>query len=85
MRLNLFILILSTCVLVGGCKWKDDFRGRLQPQQQLLEPKPTFNEDSSQYVGDELAKGIKTEVPLESIDELSEIPELPEHPVPLTE
>jgi hypothetical protein len=66
---------------LAGCKWRDDFRSRLQPQYQERDVKPTFNEDSDDFVGEEYITGRSKDDPeLESIDELSDIPELPERP-----
>ena len=81
------LLYVSCLPFVFGCRWQDDFRIQRQPQYRQIEPQATFNEDSDYYVGDEIAKeGVdeleiaKPEVP--SIDALSEIPPVPEHPVP---
>lgn len=81
---KIFTLITLVCMVMGlsACKWRDDFRSRIQPQYQEQEPKPTFNEDSDDYVGDEIAKGARPddEPELDEIDELSDIPELPDRP-----
>ena len=89
------MLIKGTCLTLGvlamsfslsGCHWQDDFRSRVHPQYERPEPKPTFNADSDEYVGDEIAKGVVPEgrePKLEKIDDLSKIPEVPEKPTPM--
>lgn len=77
--------MLSTFVLLGnqGCRWNDDFRDRAQPQLLEQQPRPTLNPDSNDYVEDDTnpeAMVDKT-TPLPDVDGLSEIPELPDHPI----
>ena len=80
------LLITFVCtapLFLQGCLWNDDFRSRVQPTHDIPEPKATFNEDSKYYVGDEVAKpGPQDDADLEAIDDLSEIPELPDKPTP---
>lgn len=73
-----------------GCKWRDDFRGREQPQPLEQTPVPTLNADSDEYVGDRIAKEYADDITRErqedaptslpDIDGLSRIPEVPEYP-----
>lgn len=81
-----WILILAIVLPMSACKWQDDFRTRKQPLYGDLPAKPTLNKDSEQYVGDKTASEIEgriyhPETPIPEIDDRSEIPELPEHPV----
>ena len=77
-------IMISSMFLLGnnGCRWQDDFRSREHPRVSEPEYKPTFNSDSPYYVGDDVASGreVQKEVPLDDIDGLSNIPEVPEHP-----
>lgn len=78
---RLLTLVALLALTVIGCKWQDDFRSRVHPQHENPAPRPTFNEDSEEYVGDEMAKGRKPSGPeLKAIDDLSTIPELPDEP-----
>lgn len=65
-----------------GCRWNDDFRSRVQPRYLELAPRPTLNQDSKDYVGDEAPfkeeDGEKDA--LKAIDGLSPIPSVPEYP-----
>lgn len=84
MKMKLALTLIFGMVVslsLQGCKWRDDFRSRVHPQYQEEEPEPTFNRDSDYYVGDEVVTGKRKDGPkLEAIDELSEIPELPDKP-----
>jgi hypothetical protein len=79
------IIILTVAILVmgtAGCRWRDDFRDRQQPQMLELPIRATLNPDSRDYVGDDTkdAQEAGRRTRLRNIDELSEIPESPEHP-----
>lgn len=70
---------------LSACKWRDDFRDRVQPQYSEVQAKPTLNRDSSQYVGDKTARQLRNEPvnpdsELPEIDERHQIPELPDQP-----
>jgi hypothetical protein len=91
-------VILLTSFVVSGCRWRDDFRERQQPQYLELQPEPTLNVDSPEYVGvhrktaaereaalkDQEADSTAERRSLPSIDNLSKIPALPEHPAGVT-
>ncbi len=80
------VTCLGICLVVVGCRWNDDFRSRIQPQPKTLEPEPTFNVDSPDYVGDDVAHGLRDtsqDELVEPIDELSDIPDLPDSPTPI--
>ncbi len=91
-------VILLTLFVVSGCRWRDDFRERQQPQYLELPPEPTLNVDSPEYVGvhrktaaekeaalkDPEADPTTAEMPLPGIDNLSKIPALPDHPAGVT-
>lgn len=79
------ILIIILALALSSCKWRDDFRERVQPQYGELPAEPTLNEDSDQFVGDKTARELRGEhqplgddVP--EIDDRKEIPELPDYP-----
>lgn len=77
------LILLGFFVLVGqGCKWVDDFRERQQPQYLERVTRPTLNPYSVDYKGDdthcEEDEAMSTSLP--EIDELSPIPDVPEHP-----
>lgn len=73
-------IILLICL--GGCKWRDDFRDRSQPQLLEPAPRPTLNPDSTDYNGNpiEEEERVEKETSLPAIDNLSTIPEVPDHP-----
>lgn len=80
-----YLLVIGLLFSLLGCKWRDDFRERVQPQYAELPAKPTLNPDSDQYVGDKEAHRIQgeynpSEHPVPEIDDRSDIPPLPEHP-----
>lgn len=80
-------MIMAILPIMVGCKWQDDFRGRVQPQYGDLPAEPTLNRDSEQYIGDKRASELEgmidetEEVSIPEIDERSNIPALPEHPI----
>lgn len=81
---NQIIILMATLLLLTlqGCKWRDDFRERQQPQYFEPTGRPTLNHDSIDYVGDDthLEEDVEKSTPLPSIDRLSPIPEVPEYP-----
>jgi len=81
----IFVSIMTSSLLsLVSCKWRDDFRDGQQPQMLEKEHRPTFNADSDDYVGDAVAGRGKyknnDDVPVPDIDDLSEIPAVPDHP-----
>lgn len=82
-RLALIVTMSMLSLLcLEGCKWRDDFRDRAQPQLLEQAPRPTLNPDSIDYMGNPILEEEITEkcTELPSIDGLSEIPEVPEYP-----
>lgn len=81
---SLFRIIIAVILvsLITGCKWRDDFRERQQPQYLEQSDRPTLNRDSLDYKGDDTHKAQEDEkaTALPSIDGLSPIPEVPEYP-----
>ena len=77
----IFTLVLLV-VALPGCKWRDDFRDRRQPQYFEQEPKPTLNPDSVDYEGNDIDTVEQEEkaMKLPAIDGRSKIPEVPEYP-----
>lgn len=67
---------------MSGCKWVDDFRARLQPDYQPLQPRPTLNRESEDFIEDDTNKTSEDEraTPLPAIDGRSVLPEVPDHP-----
>lgn len=90
MKVLTVIIISSSLLGLSACSWRDDFRERQQPYYLEYEPKPTFNMDSEQYVGDEVVQeyqgGNENKYPplmtIPEIDNRQEMPYIPEHPVP---
>jgi len=78
----LFCTLILSLVTTLGCRWRDDFRDRQQPQ--LLEQplRPTLNPDSKDYAGDDtnVEHDMTVGVPLPEIDKLTTIPESPAYP-----
>lgn len=71
--------ILLVCL--GGCKWRDDFRDRAQPQMLEQPERPTLNVDSTDYTGNPIKEEERVQrAPLPAIDDLSVIPEVPDYP-----
>ena len=79
--IRMFVISILPTLLLVGCSWRDDFRQRVQPQALGEKPKPTFNQDSLYYVGDEVAypEDPAELVDMDQVDGLSEIPPLPEN------
>lgn len=66
---------------ISGCKWRDDFRDRAQPQMLEQPERPTLNVDSTDYTTNPIKEEEKVQrAPLPYIDDLSIIPEVPEYP-----
>lgn len=79
-----YMMTLLGLVVLGtqGCKWVDDFRERQQPQYLERVTRPTLNPDSVDYKGDDTHCEEDNEAltPVPEIDEISPIPEVPNHP-----
>lgn len=77
-------VILGSMILlvsVGGCKWRDDFRDREQPQMLVQPERATLNMDSTDYTTNPIwEEEVIQQAPLPAIDNLSIIPEVPEYP-----
>lgn len=76
---RLIMLTISFLLVMTACKWRDDFRDRQQPN--YMEPqtsRPTLNRDSIDYQEEDSDSQEKADLP--AIDELSQIPELPQYP-----
>ena len=91
--MKLLALILVSLIMIlplQACKWKDDFRDRRQPYYLEYNPEATFNVDSEQYVGDDVAREIQGEVIgpdqfIPEIDDRADLPYIPEHPAGVVE
>ena len=81
-RLFIIALGILSFLYLEGCKWRDDFRDRAQPQLLEQGPRPTLNPDSIDYTGNPIKEEarIEKETELPCIDGLSDIPEVPEYP-----
>lgn len=76
------VVIGSTILLIcmQGCKWRDDFRDRAQPQILEQPERATLNIDSTDYTTKPICAEDIQKTPLPDIDNLSIIPEVPEYP-----
>lgn len=80
-KAGLVIRSLILLVCVQGCKWRDDFRDRAQPQMLEQSERATLNIDSTDYMTNPTCEEKEIQqTPLPDIDNLSIIPEVPEHP-----
>lgn len=85
MQKKKLILVGFLLVTLQGCKWVDDFRERERPQYLELPPRATLNPDAKDYKGDDTHcdeddAEMAAERDLPYIDEVSPIPEVPDHP-----
>lgn len=77
------LVVIGFFVIAGqGCKWVDDFREREQPQYLERPARATLNPDAIDYKGDDthMEEDLDHCTPLPYIDEISPIPEVPDHP-----
>ena len=80
-RVNIWMGSLIFLICLGGCKWRDDFRDRAQPQMLTQPERGTLNIDSTDYTTNPILEEEEIqETPIRCIDGLSTIPPVPEHP-----
>jgi len=81
-HLSLIILVSVSLLACQGCKWRDDFRQREQPQYFEATIKPTLNQDSLDYIGNDTnwQEQVEESTPMPDIDDLSPIPPVPDEP-----
>jgi hypothetical protein len=73
------VLLGSTLLL--GCTWQDDFRSRIQPRPPVPDARSNHTEPDFSGTYEHDASEVAAESTTPDIDQLSILPEVPEHPL----